>query len=177
MTDWFSLKHVTKPFERENKMCCNWQFILFCLSVWYTCMLHLLNVHYKCVTSKYESIMDQVCYESSKSPRFEVCTEMNIETVALWDMTPLCRLIDTYQHFFFLLWNGGSRFLQNIGNHLHVSPPEDCSVIVNKDYSLVECGNLWLLRWILDYMHRNAGSHLHAGLHSITSQKTVMWES
>jgi hypothetical protein len=63
-------------------------------SVWYTCMLQLLNVRYKCVTLKYECIMDRVCHESSKSPRFEVCTEMNIETVALLDMTPLCRLID-----------------------------------------------------------------------------------
>ena len=73
--------------------------------------------------------------------------------------------------------DGSSRFLQNIGNLLHVSPPEDCSVIVNKDYSLVECGIVWLLRWVLVYMHWNTGLHLHAGLHSITSQKTVMWES
>jgi len=51
---------------------------------------------------KYECIMDQVCHENSKSTRFEVCTEMNIETVALLDMTPLCRLIDKYQHFFLL---------------------------------------------------------------------------
>jgi hypothetical protein len=51
-----------------------------------------VNVHYKCVTPKYDCIMDQVCYESSKSSSSEVCTEMNIETVAL---------IDKYQHFFF----------------------------------------------------------------------------
>jgi len=69
------------------------------LSVWYTCMLQLLNVRYKCVTLKYECIMDQICHESSRSPRFKVCTEVNIENVASWDTTQLCRLIDKYQHF------------------------------------------------------------------------------
>ena len=43
-------------------------------------MLQLFNDHNKCVTLKCECIIDQVCLESSESPRFEVCTEMNIET-------------------------------------------------------------------------------------------------
>jgi hypothetical protein len=36
-----------------------------------------------------------------KVGRFEVLMEMNIATVALWDMTLLCRLEGNYQNFFF----------------------------------------------------------------------------
>jgi len=43
MTNWFNLKHVAEPFERENKVCCNWRFILFCLSTTLACCICLLS--------------------------------------------------------------------------------------------------------------------------------------
>lgn len=176
MTDWFNLKHVAKPFERENKMCCNWRFILFRLFgtlACCICLMSTINVWHRSMKALWiRYVMRAVKVQDLRSVEKWI---LRLWPCGIWHQCvgrSIHTNISVSSHE-----DGGSRFLQNIDNHLHVSPPEDCTVIVNKDYSLVECGNVWLLRWILDYMHQNTGSHLRAGLHSVTSQKTVMWES
>ena len=141
------------------------------LSVWYTCVLQLLNVRYKCVTLSMNALWIRYVMRTVKVQDLRFVQKWILRPWPCW-IWHRCVGWSINTNTSFYSHEDGGRFLQNIGNHLHMSPSEDCIVIVSKDYSLVEYGILWLVRWLLDYMHWKIGSHLHAGLHCVTSRKT-----
>lgn len=161
---------------KRNKMCCNWWFILFHLFgtlACCSCLMSAINVWHWSMNALWIGFV----MRAVKVQDLRFVQKWILRLWPCWIWRHCVGWLINSNTSFSSHEDGGSTFLQNTGNFLRVSPPEDCSVTVYKDYSLVECGIVWLLRWIPDYMRWNTGSHLHADLHCISFQKTIMCES